>query len=92
MASLAGLRGPRRRGSPNDRAVEQDQLPDRLDVDVPVLILTGTAGPDFLRESTRAVHRALPHSRLVEFNSISHSRPGDAPKLISAEVNAFLRE
>lgn len=75
-----------------NRAVEQYQLPDTLDVTVPVLVMTGTAGPDFLRKSARAVHEALPHSRLVEFDGISHSGPGEAPKRIAAEVDAFLRE
>jgi len=75
-----------------NRAVERYQLPDRLDVDIPVLVLTGTDGPDFLRESARAVHEALPHSRLVEFDGISHSGPSEAPELISAEVDSFLYE
>ncbi|MFD1586482.1 alpha/beta fold hydrolase [Halorientalis brevis] len=75
-----------------NRAVEQYQLPDRLAVDAPVLVLTGTSGPDFLRESARAVHDALPQSRLVEFDGVSHSGPGEAPALLSAEVDAFLAE
>ncbi|QLG49555.1 alpha/beta fold hydrolase [Natrinema halophilum] len=74
-----------------NRAVERYRLPDRLDVDAPALVLTGTDGPDFLRKSARAVHRAFPHSRLVEFDGISHSGPAEAPELISAEVDAFLR-
>lgn len=73
-----------------NRAVEQYQLPDQLDVNAPTLVLTGTDGPDFLRESARAVHEALPRSRLVEFCGISHSGPGEAPEIITAEVNAFL--
>lgn len=73
-----------------NRAVEQYQLPDQLDVDAPVLVLTGTDGPDFLRESARTVHEALPHSRLVEFDGISHSGPGEAPEVITAAVDAFL--
>lgn len=74
-----------------NRAVEQYRLPDRLDVDAPVLALTGTDGPDFLRASARAVNEALPHSRLVEFDGVSHSGPSEAPVLISSEVEAFLR-
>jgi pimeloyl-ACP methyl ester carboxylesterase len=73
-----------------NRAVERYRLPDRLDVDAPVLVLTGTEGPRFLRESARAVHRALPHSRLVEFDGVSHSGPSEAPRRVSAEVEAFL--
>lgn len=75
-----------------NRAVERYRLPHRLDVDVPALVLTGIDGPDFLRESARAVHEALPHSRLVEFDGVGHSGPAEAPKRVSAEVDAFLRE
>ncbi|ELZ97507.1 hydrolase [Haloferax mediterranei ATCC 33500] len=75
-----------------NRAVERYRLPDRLDVDAPVLVLTGTDGPDFLRKSARATHEALPHSRFVEFDGIGHSGPSEAPELISAEVDCFLRK
>lgn len=75
-----------------NRAVESYQLPDTLDVSAPTLVLTGTDGPDFLRESARDVHEALPHSRLVEFDGVSHSGPGEAPKRVAAEVDAFLGE
>jgi len=74
-----------------NRAVERYRLPDRLDVDAPTLVLTGTDGPDFLRESARSVHDALPNSRLVEFDGVSHSGPAEAPALVSAEVRAFLQ-
>jgi pimeloyl-ACP methyl ester carboxylesterase len=74
-----------------NRAVEQYQLPETLDVTAPVLVMTGTDGPKFLRESARCVHEALPRSRLVEFDGISHSGPSEAPKRIAAEVSAFLR-
>lgn len=33
---------------------------------------------------------ALPRSRLVEFCGISHGGPGEAPEMVTAEVNAFL--
>jgi len=74
-----------------NRAVEQYQLPAVLDVKAPVLVMTGTNGPDFLRESARGVHQTLPHSRLVEFAHVSHSGPGEAPQRIAVEVDAFLR-
>ena len=73
-----------------NRAVERYQLPEALDVTAPVLVMTGTNGPTFLRESARGVHDALPHSRLVEFDGVSHSGPSEAPQRIAAEVEAFL--
>jgi pimeloyl-ACP methyl ester carboxylesterase len=73
-----------------NRAVERYQLPETLDVTAPVLVMTGTDGPKFLRESARDVHEALPHSRLVEFDGVSHSGPGEAPKRIATEADAFL--
>jgi len=74
-----------------NRAVERYELPDRLDVDVPVLVLTGTEGPDFLRDSARAVHEALPNSRLVDFDGVSHSGPSEAPRRTVEEIDSFLR-
>jgi pimeloyl-ACP methyl ester carboxylesterase len=72
-----------------NRAVEGYDLPDRLDVDAPVLVMSGTDGPDFLRESARAVHGSLPHSRFVEFDGVSHSGPAEAPARVAAELAAF---
>lgn len=74
-----------------NRAVEQYQLPDRLDISVPVLVLAGTGGPNFLRESARDIHKVIPHSRFVEFDGVSHSGPAEAPKRISLEIDSFLR-
>ncbi|WP_336337591.1 alpha/beta fold hydrolase [Haloarcula brevis] len=73
-----------------NRSVERYRLPDRLDVDAPTLVLSGTDGPDFLRQSARSVHEALPHSRFVEFDGVSHSGPAEAPAVVAAEVEAFL--
>jgi len=71
-------------------AVERYDLPDRFDIEVPALVLTGTEGPDFLRDSARAAHSALPHSRLVEFDGVSHGGPSEAPERVTDEVSAFL--
>lgn len=74
-----------------NRAVEAYRLPNNLEVAAPVLVLTGTDGPDFLRESARATHEAVPHSRFVEFDGIGHSGPAEAPELVTAAVRSFLR-
>ena len=75
-----------------NRSVEQYRLPDRLAVDTPTLVLSGTDGPGFLRQSARDVHDTLPQSRFVEFDGVSHSGPAEAPNLIAAEVDAFLQD
>ena len=75
-----------------NRAVETYDLPDRLDVDAPALLLTGTEGPSHLRDDVHAVHKALPDSRLVEFDGVSHLGPVEAPDLVTAEVRDFLGE
>lgn len=75
-----------------NRAVEQYQLPATLDVTAPLLMMTGTNGPDFLSKSARDVHEVLPHSRLVEFDGVSHSGPSEAPERIAMEVDTFLSE
>lgn len=71
-------------------AIEQYRLPDTLDVDVPVLLLTGTDGPPHLRDGIRAVDEALPDSRLVEFDGVTHAGPTDAPERVTGEVRAFV--
>ncbi|WP_415378944.1 alpha/beta fold hydrolase [Halosimplex sp. TS25] len=73
-----------------NRAVERHELPERLDAGLPVLVLTGTEGPQFLRDSARAVHEALPSSRLVDFDGVSHSGPSEAPARTADELRAFL--
>jgi pimeloyl-ACP methyl ester carboxylesterase len=75
-----------------NRAVETYDLPGRLDVNAPALLLTGTEGPSHLRDGVRAVHEALPDSRLVEFDGVSHLGPVEAPDLVTAEVRDFLGE
>jgi pimeloyl-ACP methyl ester carboxylesterase len=73
-----------------NRALENHPLPDALDVDAPVLLLTGSEGPSHLRESVRAVHEALPGGRLVEFDGVGHSGPTEAPERVAATVQSFL--
>ena len=72
-----------------NRAVERYRLPDRLGVDAPVLVLSGTGGPDFLRESACSVHEALPQSRFVEFDGVSHSGPSEEPERVVTAVDSF---
>lgn len=73
-----------------NRAIEGYRLPDRLDVAAPTLLLTGTEGPPHLCESVRVVHEALPDSRLVEFDGVSHSGPVEAPERVLGELRRFV--
>jgi pimeloyl-ACP methyl ester carboxylesterase len=73
-----------------DRALERHRLPDALDVDAPTLLLTGSEGSSPLRDSVRAVHDALPNSRLVEFDGVGHSGPTEAPDRVIEAVRSFL--
>ena len=75
-----------------NRAIEAYRLPDTLDVDAPTLLLTGTEGPPHLRESVREVHAALPDSRLVEVDGVSHAGPTEAPARVLGAVREFVTD
>jgi len=75
-----------------DRALETHHPPDALDLDVPVLLLTGTRGPPHLRDSVRAVRDALPDARLVEFDGLGHLGPVEDPDRVAEAVRTFLTE
>lgn len=72
-----------------DRAVENYDLPDTLDVSAPTLVLSGTDGPSHLRTSARAVHEALPNSRFVDFANLGHLGPVEAPARVVGEIQTF---
>lgn len=75
-----------------NRAIEEYRLPDSLEIDTPALLMTGTGGPPHLKDGVRAVHEALPNSRLVEFEDVGHGGPTESPDRITAEVREFIEE
>jgi len=75
-----------------DRALEDHHPPDALDLDVPVLLLTGTRGPPHLRDSVRAVRDALADARLVEFDGLGHLGPVEDPERVVDAVERFVVE
>lgn len=75
-----------------NRAIEEYRLPDSLDIDTPALLLTGTEGPPHLKDGIRAVHEALPNSRLLEFEDVGHGGPTEAPDRVTSEVRRFIGE
>lgn len=72
------------------RAIEGYRLPDRLAVAAPTLLLTGTESPSHLRGGVRAVHGAVPESRLVEFDDLGHGGPSAVPDRVVPTVREFL--
>jgi pimeloyl-ACP methyl ester carboxylesterase len=75
-----------------DRVIEEYRLPEPLDVGAPALMLTGSEGPQHLRDSVRAVDEALPDSRLVEFDGVGHNGPTAAADRVTPTVREFLAE
>ena len=74
-----------------DRALEDHELADPLEVDAPALLLAGSAGPSHLRDSIRTVHDRLDRSRFVEFDGLGHLGPVTGPEQVTASVRSFLR-
>ncbi|WP_340099846.1 alpha/beta hydrolase [Salinibaculum salinum] len=75
-----------------NRAIEQYRLPDSLDIDAPVLLLTGTEGPPHLQDGIRAVDAALSNSQFIEFEGVGHGGPAEAPDRVIPTVRAFVGE
>lgn len=75
------------------RAVaERDgHIQDHASIDCPVLLLSGTASPTFLRTAIRDLARILPDSRQVEFDGLGHDGPWNSggPAQISATLADF---
>jgi pimeloyl-ACP methyl ester carboxylesterase len=61
------------------------------DMDRRTLLLDGELSPPPLRASTAAVNAILSHSRVVVLHGQGHGALRFAPKLVAAEVLAFLR-
>ncbi|MFD1647817.1 alpha/beta fold hydrolase [Haloarchaeobius litoreus] len=73
-----------------NRALESYELPERIDLEAPTLLLTGTEAPSHLRDGVRAAHESLVDSRLVEFDGLSHMGPNEAPEQVVETVRSFL--
>ncbi|KTR40741.1 hypothetical protein NS263_06725 [Curtobacterium oceanosedimentum] len=75
------------------RAVaERDgHIQDHASIDCPVLLLSGTASPAFLRTAIRDLARIIPDARHVEFDGLGHDGPWNSggPSQISAALRAF---
>jgi len=63
-------------------------------LDKPMLLLSGTDSPDFLRQSIRTLAGVLPRARHLEFEGLSHSGPwnrsrGGRPAIVAAALQNF---
>jgi pimeloyl-ACP methyl ester carboxylesterase len=63
-------------------------------VDKPVLLLSGTKSPAFLRQSVRTLQGILPDARHVELDGLGHDGPwnrsrGGRPLVVAAALRAF---
>ena len=63
-------------------------------LDKPMLLLSGTNSPAFLRRSIRSLGGVLPRSRHVELEGLSHSGPwnrsrGGRPEAVAAALRDF---
>jgi pimeloyl-ACP methyl ester carboxylesterase len=59
---------------------------------VPTLLLLGGDSPEYSRRATRAVHTALPTSRIIVMPGQKHIAMSTAPDLFVRRVTAFLQE
>jgi pimeloyl-ACP methyl ester carboxylesterase len=67
--------------------------PERFrNLTVPILLLLGGDSPAFIRRATRAVHAALPTSRIIVMPGQQHIAMRTAPDLFIRRVKAFLQE
>jgi len=77
-----------------ERAVSEYRFDaDRFaNLNTSTLLLTGSETPSIFRETTKAVHSALPNSRIATLEGQAHIAMNTAPELFLREVMAFLKE
>lgn len=61
-------------------------------LNMPVLLLTGSESPPIFRKSTKALHSALPNSRIGTFHGQAHIAMNTAPELFIDAVTEFVLE
>jgi pimeloyl-ACP methyl ester carboxylesterase len=77
-----------------EHAIAEHELrPARFaDVTTPTLLLSGGESPRLYADATRAVHEALPNSRIATFEGQQHVAMNNEPERFVGEVLAFIRE
>lgn len=74
-----------------DVAERDGHIQDHASIECPVLLLSGTASPAFLRTTIRDLAGIIPDSRHVEFDGLGHDGPwnGGGTAQVSAALRAF---
>ncbi|MBU2669137.1 alpha/beta hydrolase [Actinoplanes bogorensis] len=75
----------------HDVAGMDGRMPSFAALDKPMLLLSGTRSPAFLRESIRALHQVLPQSQHIEFDGLDHSGSWNdgSPVVVAAALREF---
>lgn len=72
------------------------ERPDRSEllprIEVPTLIITGSDDALMPLETSEALHRAIPGSRMMVIQGAGHLSPVEAPALFNEAVELFLDE
>jgi pimeloyl-ACP methyl ester carboxylesterase len=61
------------------------------DLSIPTLLLTGSESSSIYKKSTKAVHNALPNSRIVTLDGQAHIAMNTAPNLFIESVISFIK-
>ena len=77
-----------------ERASSEHELrPNRLTtMTTPSLLLSGGKSPQKFKDATKAIHEALPNSRIVTFEDEQHVAMQNKPERFVDEVLSFVRE
>jgi len=74
-----------------DVAERDGRIREYASIDCPVLLLSGTASPAFLRGAIRTLNEILPDARHIEFDGLGHDGPWNSgrPAVVGAALRAF---
>jgi pimeloyl-ACP methyl ester carboxylesterase len=75
-----------------NRAIEQYQLSDDLDISVPTLLLMSEKGPEHLRDGVRTLHETLSKNQLIELDNMGHIGVLSNPERVASEIQSFMHE
>jgi len=78
----------------NDVSSMQGKIERMASIDKPVLLLSGTKSPAYLRQSVRSLARIIPGSKHIEFSGLDHSGAwnvsrGGHPETVAAALRDF---